>query len=201
MQQGIGREDIQIMIHDPNRFDMMPVGVVMRRMPGVTRWAVWVWKVVDVLPGAGQADWRVLRQEGEMTFYHVATPTLELHGADTEAYLHGLNAVTPSLYTVLRETGDESRPLDVVLLTASPYEAQDYADNGEDIVEKIAMPPSVRMWVSDFVDAHHREEVFKKRKRDKKDIGLVEDGIGDARISQLADVYRSPVQAKKERLQ
>lgn len=189
------------MIHDPNRFDTMPVGVVLRRTPGVTRWAAWVWKAVDVLPGAGQADWRVLREEGDVTFYHAATPTLELHGSDTEAYLHGLNSVTPSLYAVMRETGDATRPLDMVLLTASPYEAQDYADNGEDIIEKIAMPPAIHAWVSDFVDTHHREEVFKKRKRDKKDIGLVEDGIGDARISQLADVYRSPVQAKKERLQ
>ncbi len=189
------------MIHDPNRFDTMPIGVVLRRAPGVTRWAAWTWKAVDVLPGAGQADWRVLRQEGDVTDYHAATPTLELHGADTEAYLHGLNALTPSLYTVMRETDNNERPLEIVLMTASPYEAQDYADNGEDIIEKIAMPPVVQAWVSDFVDAHHREEVFKKRKRDKKDIGAIEDGVGDARIAQMADVYRSPMQAKKERLQ
>ncbi|WP_108857444.1 DUF3305 domain-containing protein [Aliiroseovarius pelagivivens] len=179
----------------------MPIGVVLRRAPGVTRWAAWTWKAVDVLPGAKQADWRVLRQEGEITDYHAATPTLELHGADTEAYLHGLNAQSPSLYAVMRETEDDARPLELVLLTASPYEAQDYADNGEDIIEKIAMPPAIQAWVSDFVDTHHREEVFKKRKRDKKDIGAVEDGVGDARISQMADVYRSPIQAKKERLQ
>lgn len=201
MSQNTAQEDMHRVIHDPDRFDKMPVGVVLRRTPGVTRWAAWIWKAVDVLPGAGQADWRVLRHEGDISFFHAATPTLELHGADTDSYLHGLTAQTPSLYVVMRETDDPARPLDVVLLTASPYEAQDYADNGEDIIEKIAMPPAVQAWVGDFVDAHHREEVFKKRKRDKKDIGAVEDGIGDARISQLADVYRSPVQAKKERLQ
>lgn len=201
MTQDATQEESPNVIRDPNRFDAMPVGIVLRRTPGVTRWAAWVWKAVDVLPGAGQADWRVLREDRDATFVHAATPTLELHGADTEAYLHGLTAVTPSLYAVLREADDHARPLEVVLLTASPYEAQDYADNGEDIVEKIAMPPAIQAWVSDFVDAHHQDEVFKKRKRDKKDIGLVEDGIGDVRISQLADVYRSPILAKKERLQ
>lgn len=189
------------MTRDPNRYDTMPVGIVLRRAPGVTRWAAWTWAAVDVLPGAGQADWHLLREEENISDFHAATLTLELHGADTEAYLHGLAAKVPALYVVMRDNDDDDRPLDVVLITASPYEAQDYADSGEDIIEKITMPPAVTAWVRDFVDAHHREEIFKKRKRDKKDIGLVEDGIGDARIVQMADVYRSPVQAKKERLQ
>jgi len=179
----------------------MPVGIVLRRAPGVTRWAAWVWTAVDALPGAGAADWRLLREEGGVSFHHAATLDLHLHGADTEAYLHGLAARVPALYVVMRDTDDEDRPLDVVLITASPYEAQDYADSGEDIIEKIAMPPALIAWVRDFVETHHREEVFMKRKRDKKDIGQVEDGIGDARIAQMSDVYRSPVNAKKERLQ
>lgn len=189
------------MIHDPQRYDTMPVGIVLRRVPGVTRWAAWCWRAVGVLPGADLADWRLLRTEGEIQDFHAATLTLELHGSETDAYLHGLSAQVPSLYAIMRETGDDNRPMDVFLITASPYEAQDYADSGEDIIEKIDMPPAVKAWVNDFVDAHHREEVFKKRKRDKKDIGQVEDGIGDARIAQIADVYRSPVQVKKERLQ
>ena len=28
----------------------LQVGVVLRRTPGVTRWAKWAWKVTDVLP-------------------------------------------------------------------------------------------------------------------------------------------------------
>eukprot|EP00581_Thalassiosira_minuscula_P023986 CAMPEP_0184436510 /NCGR_PEP_ID=MMETSP0738-20130409/544296_1 /TAXON_ID=385413 /ORGANISM="Thalassiosira miniscula, Strain CCMP1093" /LENGTH=79 /DNA_ID=CAMNT_0026803267 /DNA_START=42 /DNA_END=278 /DNA_ORIENTATION=- len=79
----------------------MPLGVVIRKMPGVTRWAAWAWKAVAVLPGAGPADWRVLRTEGDVTEYHAATPTLELHGADTEAYVHGLAAQVPCIYIVL----------------------------------------------------------------------------------------------------
>ena len=178
----------------------MPVGIVLRRRPGVTRWAAWSWAAVDVLPGAGDADWRVLREEGEVTDFHAATPVIELHGTDTEGYVHGLMAQVPSIYVILREA-DGAHPLEVVLATVSPYEAQDYADSGEEIIEKITMPEPVLAWVEDFVAAHHHEEVFKKRKRDRKHVDLVEDGVGDARIAQMADVYRSPVQAKKERLQ
>ncbi|MEP3297997.1 MAG: DUF3305 domain-containing protein [Pseudoruegeria sp.] len=179
----------------------MPVGIVLRRRAGVTRWSAWSWKAVDVLPGAGDADWRVLRQEEDVIDFHAATPVVELHGAETEAYLHGLAAKVPAIYVVLRESENAEHPLEVLLATVSPYEAQDYADSGEELIEKIAMPAAIIAWVQDFVEAHHRDEVFKKRKRDKKDIGLVEDGVGDVRISQMTDVYRSPLQAKKERLQ
>ena len=91
---------------------------------------------------------------------------------------------------------DDDRPA-VLLVTASPYEAQDYADSGEEIVEKVPMPPGLVAWVRDFVERHHVEEEFVKRKRDRKRIDLVEDGVGDARIHQDADVYRAP----KRRLQ
>ncbi len=187
--------------HNPKRYEAMPLGIVIRRTPGATRWAKWAWKAVAVLPGASDADWLVLREENGMTEFHAATLPLELHGAETEAYLHGLSAQVPCIYVILRETGDDARPLSVDLATASPYEAQDYADTGDDIVEKVTMPPGLIAWVRDFVQTHHREEEFKKRRRDRKDVTVVEDGIGDARITQMADVYRSPVAAKKERLQ
>ena len=189
------------MIHNPDMYATLPLGVVMRRTPGVTRWAAWAWKAVAVLPGAGSADWRELRREGETVEYHAATLTLELHGAETEAYLHGLSSRVPSVYVVLRESDATDCPLEAVLVTASPYEAQDYADNGEDIVEKVPMPEGLVAWVRDFAETHHREEEFKKRKRDKLRVDRVEDGIGDPRINPMHDVYRSPALARKGRLQ
>ena len=72
-----------------------------------------------VLPHAAQADWLVLSDGPEGTEYHASSPMLELHGADTEAYLHGLTAQEPSIYVVLRENLDsETRPLDVLLVLA-----------------------------------------------------------------------------------
>ncbi len=174
----------------------MPLGVVIRRVPGVTRWAKHVWKAVAVLPGAGEASWKELRRDGDAVEFHAATQTLELHRTDTESYLHGLSAKTPAIYVVMRETEDEA-PLDVVLVTASPYEAQDYADTGEELVEKVPMPEGLIAWIRDFVELHHEDEVFIKRRRDKMRIDLREDGIGDARIRQLADVYRAPSSRKE----
>jgi len=179
----------------------MPVGVVLRRSPGVTRWAKWAWSAVAVLPGAGSADWRELRREGETAEFHAATLALELHGAETEAYLHGLSATIPSLYVVMRASGEDGRqPLDVVLLTASPYEAQDYTDSGEEIVEKVPMPPGLIAWVRDFVTAFHEEQAFVKRQRDRKRVDLREDGVGDPRIAKAADIYASPA-LRRRRLQ
>lgn len=171
----------------------MPVGIVIRRVPGVTRWAKWVWKAVSVLPGAGDATWKELRSEGDAVEYHAGTLPLTLFSSDAEAYLHGLSAKTPSLYVVMREAEAKSdAPLDLVLLTASPYEAQDYADTSEEIVEKIDMPAGIVAWVRDFANAHYEYEAFVKRRRNKARVDLVEDGIGDHRISQASDVYRAP---------
>ncbi|RMF35709.1 MAG: DUF3305 domain-containing protein [Alphaproteobacteria bacterium] len=178
----------------------MPVGVVVRRTPGVTRWARWHWSVAAVLPGAGPADWRELRREGEAVEYHAATLALELHGAETESYLHALAADPPVVFVVLREAEIGSQPMEVVLVTASPYEAEAYTDSGEEIVEKVTMPPALRGWIADFVATHHREEPFVKRRRDRKRIDLVEDGIGDPRIAKPEDVYASPA-LKRRRLQ
>jgi hypothetical protein len=179
------------MHHNPNAYQSVPLGIVLTRAPGVTRWQKWTWTATAVLPGAAPATWRELRSEGEVTEYHAATVPLELHGAEAEAYLHGLTARVPSVYVVMRKN-DGPYPLDVVLATASPYEAQDYTDNGEDIVEKVAMPPMLHALVRDFVEEFYREEEFVKRKRDRKRIDLVQDGIGDPRIGKAADIYASP---------
>lgn len=170
----------------------MPVGVVVRKTPGVTRWARWSWRAVALLPGAGPADWRELRREGEAVEYHAATLPLTLWADEAQAYMVNLSDGQPSIYLVLRNELQGDTPLNAVLITASPYEAQDYADTGEEIVEKIPMTEGLIAWVRDFTLIHHQEEVFVKRRRDKKRTDLVEDGKGDARIRQASDVYRAP---------
>ena len=122
--------------------------------------------MTSVLPGAAPADWVLLRSEGDTAEYHAGTLSIELHGAETEAYLHELSAAAPSVYVSLREGMGEA-PYELVLASVSP-------------------------WVEDFVETHHEEEVFVKRKREKKRIDLVQDGIGDPRIIKTADVYASP---------
>ncbi|WP_299954984.1 DUF3305 domain-containing protein [uncultured Roseobacter sp.] len=167
------------------------LGVVLRRSPGVTAWSKWVWRATSVLPGAGDASWKVLRDEGGVTEYHASTHDIHLYVSDTEAYAHELQAQSPSVYVILREGEDDAR-MDVLTVTVSPYEAQDYSDSGEEQVERVAMPPAVLEWVTAFVDQHHREEPFVKRRRNKHRTDRKQAGIGDARISQATDVYRAP---------
>jgi len=169
----------------------LSLGVVIRRLPGVTRWAKWSWKAIAVLPGSDHGAWKVLREEDGATEFHAGTLTLSLHAGETEAYIHNLTAKEPSIYVIMRHRAGDP-PLDLVLVTASPYEAQDYTDNGEDIVERVPLPDALRGVIADFIDRHHVEEPFVKRKRDRSRVDRVEDGRGDPRIKQTGDVYRAP---------
>ena len=174
----------------------MPLGVVIRRAPGTTRWAREIWSLADVIPFAPPADWTLLREEGAVAEWHAATLPLELHRADAEAYRQGLSARVPSVWVISRREGTE-RPVPT-FATASPFEAQDYGDNGDDIVEKAPMPEGLIAWVRDFTLAHHEEEAFRKRQRRGLD-ERTQDGIGDARVAQGADVFRSPASLRARR--
>lgn len=178
----------------------MPLGIVIRKSPGVTRWAKWNWRAVAVLPGARQEVWKEMRRDGDAVEYHAATVELELFRTDTEAYLTGLSTRVPAIYVILRHATapDSAQEVEILLATASPYDAQDYADSGEEIVEQVPMPEGLIAWVAEFIKLHHEDEVFVKRKRNKKRVDLVEEGIGDSRISQLTDVYRAPKRTKGE---
>ncbi len=192
-----GRPDIG---QDGQPAQVVPLGVVVRRTPGVTRWAAWSWQAVGVLPGAGPADWQVLRREetprGTVTDYHAATLPLELWPPEAAAYRAMLGSRRPGIGVVMRDVpgagaATDARPR-VVLVTASPFEAQDYLDSGDEVVELVAMPDALGALIDAFVARHHVEVPFVKRRRDRQDTDAVEDGIGDARIRQTADVYRAP---------
>jgi hypothetical protein len=175
----------------------MPVGIVLRRSRGVTRWAKHVWRAAAVLPGAGPASWKVLREAEGVVEYYAATEPLTLYRSDTEAYAHELQAQAPSVYVILRQSA-EAPGLKVLVVTASPFEAQDYADSAEEIVERVPMPPALRAWVEAFVAEHHEEEAFVKRRRSKDREGDKQLGIGDARVRKATDVYSVPRRAERE---
>ena len=156
----------------------MPVGIVVERRELNNRWQKIAWKPVGVLPGAGpvEASKVVLSGEG-WTHYHMATLPLELHRKETLAYKTNLNDNPPRLFVVLRINEDPAVEEDVApfLITASAFQAQDYLDAGDDIIEGVTMPDAIVAWVQGFCDHHHVDEPFKKRKRkryDPDDIGF-----------------------------
>ncbi len=174
------------------------VGVMVRRTLGITRWAKWAYKPIAIAPAVEMAAWTATRVDGEATDFYAGTVPLTLYRTDTEGYLVGLSTNPPSAYVVLRRSQLPGRDYDLHTVTASAYEAQDFSDAAEDLVEQVALPDFLHQFIWDFVDRHHTEEEFVKRKRRPHLVKDEQDGIGDARIRQVADVYRTP-QSRRER--
>lgn len=168
---------------------VLPLGVVMRRTPGATRWARHAWRAVAVLPGAGEPG-RVLREDGPVAEIHAATLALGLWRSDAEAYRVGLSAPTPRVFVVLRPGPPGAMPVPV-RATASPYEAQDFGDSADDVVEPVPMPDGLAALIAAFAAEHFEAEPFVKRRRDRaRTDGPA--GRGDGRIRGAGDVYRAP---------
>ena len=147
----------------------MPLGVVVERRKSTSRWQDWMWRPVSVILGAPPVgpEWRELLRGETWTHYHAANLPLELHRVETEAYLLNLaQAAAPDLRRAA--AGDRARarmPYRPLLITASPVEAESYLASGDEIVEGVPMPAAVIAWLRDFVDRHHVERPFVKRKR------------------------------------
>jgi Protein of unknown function (DUF3305) len=155
----------------------MPLGVVMERRELDNRWQRFGWRPVAVIPGAPPVDqWRELVRGQRFVRWHAATLPLELHRAETEAYRVNLAGRSPAIYVVLcsiepseRTAGNDVGPFAV---TASPYDAEGYME-GDYLVEAVPMPEGLIAWVQAFVERHHVDQPFEKRKRKRPE---TEDG-------------------------
>ena len=136
-------------------------------------WVDHVWKANGIaLEFPPDLKWKKLTVT-QGNAHYIVSAELQLHRGETVAYFANINDNEPSVYIVLRELDEgeeEDVPLHVHLVTVSPYEAADYLDSGEDIVERIPMPEALIDEVKRFTAEHHYEEKFRKRKRDKLDI-------------------------------
>ena len=77
------------------RMISMPMGIIVSRFPGVTRWATEIWKPWGRVPGADIAHWVELRTEGDITLFHARTLSLDLYRSDVEAYRVALSMDIP----------------------------------------------------------------------------------------------------------
>lgn len=151
--------------------ETMALGVVLERRPSAHPWADHSWHAIGVIPKARELDpkgeWAELVRDGDVVQYHAGTLALSLFRKETEGYKTNLSQHPPRVFVVLRQDDDPDSPHELrpFHVTACPFEAQIYLDNGEDVVEAVAMPSPVAAWVKDYVDRHHVDEPFKKRKR------------------------------------
>ena len=147
--------------------ETMKVGVVIERRESDNQWIDHTWQVVSLIPGAAEVDQtnEIGRGQGWVQF-HAATLPLELFRKETEGYKYNLSLKQPSVFVVLRDDeDDESDEVNPFMATVCPYEAQDYMDSSEETVQSVPMPDTVASWLAEFVETHHVDEPFKKRKR------------------------------------
>jgi len=158
--------------HTAKRTETVSLCVILARKTIDSPWTDYVWEPASVVldPPAG-IDGKI-QEEGEgWTHYFVECEPMELHRKDAPAYRENLQQDGPgSLWVVLGENdeADAALPYYVQLVTASPYEAQDYLDSGELIVEAVNMPSVLRVFIENYVETCPEDEKFIKRKQKKK---------------------------------
>lgn len=149
--------------------EAMEVGIVVERRRLKSAWADHAWVPVAVLPGAPATQpWTILATTDETTRYYAGSLDLELFTSDTAMYRDNLATGTPMLWVVLSATDAEPGVV-LTAVTPDPAEGEALTEPGSVIVEQVPMPPEIAQRIAAFVDAHHVEQVFFKRRRDRPD--------------------------------
>lgn len=149
------------------RQETMIVGVVVERRRSDSRWADHVWAVSAVLPDAADAaPWTRLSGNAEAEQFYLGPAELVLYAVDTANFRDNLEQGAPKVWVAVRPTGVEPA-LELVGVTADPAEGEGYTNQIGDIVEAVPMPAAIAAKVADFFTAHHVEQPFFKRKRDR----------------------------------
>jgi hypothetical protein len=143
----------------------IPVGVIVERRKAHSPWADDLYRPVSVLHGvpAAAPGTQISSEEDVITFY-AGDAVIELHRTDTTGYRDNLASGSPLLWVVLRSS---QSGLDLELVTADPAEGEALTGSGNDLVESVPMPSSIRQIVEEFIAEHHVEQPFYKRERSK----------------------------------
>lgn len=191
------------------------VKIIIERQPIDNVWQSHRWVIHDLvplnlragdgLPPSNDIHFERLRQVesgNESLSLFIAEASLDLHGAEAEAYADNLASAEPSIYAVFRknedddENSDEEVDIHLAEISLSPYNIQDYEDCGEDQVEKLPLQGPIGNFVKDFVDFHFKPEPFIKRKRDKARVERDQLGQADPRLKTQGNAFKIP-SAKK----
>ncbi len=153
------------------KIETVPLCVVLSRREANSPWAEHIWSPAAViLDPPGKVHGKIYEKGESRTLFMAECDPLELHRKDAEAYKESLlQNTSPGLWVVLQEdeSPDAALPYSVQLVTASPFEAQDYLDSGELIVEAVDMPEALQTFIRHFIDQCPEDEKFIKRKQKK----------------------------------
>lgn len=149
--------------------ETLTVGVVVERRPLDNPWIDHVWLPSGILPGAPAAEeWTILREEAGVRQFYAGPHIISFYSTETANYRDNLLSGSPKIWVSLRRT-DAQPPVTVIGVTADPAEGEAFTEAGDDIVEAVVMPPEIAVRLAEFVETHHVERPFEKRRRDKAD--------------------------------
>ena len=140
-------------------------GVVVERRASASAWADHSWRVTAILPDAPEmADWSVLAQDEGSTTFYAGAAEIEFHSGETQNLRDNLRCGRPSLWAVL-EADDAEPGMRLVGVIADPGEAEAVSGTGDLLVEQVDMPALIEAALAAFVETHHVEREFVKRRR------------------------------------
>jgi hypothetical protein len=147
----------------------IPVGVLVKRRKATSPWINFTWRPIAALPGEPAApSWTMLGEDAEGTTFYAGRTHVELYASETSNYRDNLLTGKPKLWVVLRPTGTDP-PFAVLRVTADGSEGEGFTVAGDDIVDHVPMPDSIRDAIGVFLAEHHVERPFVKRQRERTD--------------------------------
>lgn len=147
----------------------IPVGVVAERLKAESKWIDYLWRPANVLEGVPDMQpWTLLEGNSDRALFYAGAAAIELYAGDAAHYRENLATGFPKLWVILRPTGIEP-PLELVMVTANPFEGEGLTESAADLVEPIPMPEAICRELAAFIEQHYVHEPFFKRKRDRAD--------------------------------
>lgn len=146
--------------------EVMTVGVVAVSRKPASRWGKRGFEPFAVLPAAPETNPRTrLGPEGDLEHWYLGPATLAFYSGDTAHHRDNLQFGRPSLWVAIKAGSD---PV-VVSITADPFEGETLAGDPGLVVASVPMPEPIRARLTAFFAAHHVEQPFFKRTRDRQD--------------------------------
>lgn len=149
--------------------ESIPVGVIVEKRQSSSPWITHTWGAIGALPGFPQAaPLTLLSTEGTVQRYFLGVATLIFFSAETANYRDNLATEAPMLWVVMRPD-EHDETVSLVTVTADPSEGEGYAESEANLVDAVPMSPEIAARLAAFVEEHHVEREFFKRKRDRID--------------------------------
>lgn len=141
------------------------VGVVCLRRKLESRWASEQLEPHSVLSDAPRVAAGAslgATSAGELVYFGAAE--LAFWTGETGHYRDNLATGAPRLWVALTPQG-EAGDYAVGLVTANPYEGESLSDGSGVLLDAVPMPADIAAELAAFVETHHVEQTFVKRKR------------------------------------